>query len=78
MYSKEAPVSATNVVGYLGKPDLISGTVAAGTLIYFFNYTGITNREAMFTTTKDGNLWQIGFNDARAVNLSEFQPYSPQ
>jgi hypothetical protein len=49
-YSKEVPVLTTNVFKYLGKPDLISGTVESGELAYFYKYSGITNQYTLYVS----------------------------
>jgi hypothetical protein len=74
-YSKDAPVPATDVFKYLGKPDLISGTVETGVLAYVYKYSEITNQYALYAFIKSGRLVQIGFNTENSNDLSGFKAY---
>jgi hypothetical protein len=75
MYSKGASVPAADMLKYLGKPDLIKGTVEMGTLVYFYDYSGATNRWAVYAGLKDSKLADIVFNDATVNDHSGFQAY---
>lgn len=74
--TKEAPVATAEMLKYLGEPDLIAGTVEAGTLAYLFRHSGITNQYVVYTFLKDGKLMEVGFSDAK--DLSEFHAYPKQ
>jgi hypothetical protein len=76
MHCKEAPVAATNLLTYLGNPDLIYGTLENGTLAYFYDHHGATNRWVMYADLKEGKLAQIGFNDVTVNDHSGYRPYS--
>ena len=75
MYAKGASVPADDMVKYLGKPDLIDGTIEKGTMVYFYTRSGATNKWVAYASVQGGNLTQIGINDATVNNHSGFQPY---
>lgn len=76
MRTKQTPVPTADMFNYLGKPDLIAGTVETGTLAYLHTRSGITNRYAIYAFVSDGKLKKVGFGDAK--DLSEFQAYAPR
>jgi hypothetical protein len=78
VYSKATSVPATDILKYLGKPDLLTGTAETGTLVYLYEYSGATNRWAVYATLTNGKLTQVGFNDATVNDRSGFQAYPTQ
>jgi len=76
MRTKDAPVPTAEMFKYLGKPDLIRGTLETGTIVYLYGRSAFTNRYAVYAFIKDSKLAQIGFGDARDV--SAFETYRSQ
>ncbi|TAK98393.1 MAG: hypothetical protein EPO07_12065 [Verrucomicrobia bacterium] len=77
-YATAVPVPTADVLKYLGKPDLIDGTVEKGTFVYFYGRSGFTNRWVAYVTVIEGKLLQIGYGDLTEDGLPGFQPYRPQ
>jgi hypothetical protein len=77
-YTSDVPAPTADVLKYLGKPDLIDGTVEKGTLVYLYGRSGFTNRWVAYAFVTEGKLMQIGFAVAAGNDLSGFRAYSPQ
>lgn len=59
MRTKDAPVPTSDIFKYLGKPDRIGGTVDAGTLVYLYRRSAITNQYVVYVFPKIANSCRL-------------------
>jgi hypothetical protein len=78
LYSHEATVTSAKMLEYLGKPDLIAGTVDAGSMVYFYKVDGVTNTGAVYAFFKAGSVTNIGFGEGTVNDHSGYKAYTPQ
>jgi hypothetical protein len=76
MRASAVPVTRADVLKYLGKPDLVQGSMDTGTLLYLYHPSGRTNQWEAYVWLTDGKLKQVGFNEAGVNDRSGFQPFS--
>ncbi len=76
--SKAVPVLRADVLKYLGKPDLISGSPDNGTRIFTCHRSEVSNRWEVIAFLKNGKLSEVGFNPEDANDHSGYNAYQEE